>query len=395
MNFELQRKKITLLAASSLVALALSGCGGDSGGYSVDISEDYEEYYDNTYTSTNYHAYVPLKLDERGQIAGEYLCSEETQDETMYRIDSFYGFSSFDECTQSLKEWVDDFNKDETPATEKQQEGLAFINEIRKGAGLPLFHGNRILERAAKNHELYIGDVMNTHNVEIGHYENNASYPSEYYTGIEPKDRAWHEGYEGEWSSEVLTQGYSSITPKGSLMLLMPMIYHRQALLYDYMNEIGIGGTPNDFKYKAEVHVIGMKVKKVGYLRALSPKMVVYPYENQKEVRISFDNNECPDPLPDITKSVGNPISVFFNSTKTKEITVRSFRLFEDESNEEMTDTRILDKESDPNRYFSKYDFALFPMKKLKTDTTYRVEFEYIENGEDKKRVWKFTTRSW
>lgn len=375
---------------SATVAIALTACGGGGGSTSATENSGNTGGSNGGETSTYYGAYVPLSLDNEGKISGDYFCSEETQGDTMYKVNTF---DTLEECNATLNSWVAEFNKDEAPATAEQQEGLAYINDIRRGTGLPIFHGNSALERGAKNHELYMGDVKETYNAFLGHYEDNVNYPSDYYTGVEPMDRALHEGYGGSWASEVSAQGYSVKTAKESLMGLMTSIYHRQGLLWNYMHEIGMGATPNDFAYKGKVHMLGMKSERVGYLRAVSAKLVAYPYDNQKEVGRVFYNNESPDPLPNSSAYVGNPISVFFNSEKAGEITMVSFKLFNDETDVEVTNTTLMDKNTDPNGIFTAHDFALFPMDILEGETTYRAEFEYIEDGVDKSKVWRFTTR--
>lgn len=378
---------------SATVAIALTACGGGGGSTSANENSGNSGGSNNggETSSSYYGAFVPLSLDAEGKISGDYFCSEETQKDTMYRINTFY---SLEECNATLNSWVAEFNKDEAPATAEQREGLAYINDIRRGTGLPIFHGNSALERAAKNHELYIGDVEEQYGAKKGHLEDNVNYPSEYYTGVEPADRAWYEGYNGSWkTSEVLTRGYGVQTAKESLMSLMTTIYHRQGLLWNHSHEVGMGATPNEFSYRAKVHMLGVKSANEDYLRAVSATLVAYPYDGQKEVQRAFYNNEIPDPLPNNSAYVGNPISVSFNSSKAGEITMVSFKLFYDETDVEVTNVQLMDELSDPNRRFTAHDFALFPMDILDGETTYRVEFDYVENGEDKSKVWRFTTR--
>jgi hypothetical protein len=121
-----------------------------------------------------------------------------------------------------------------------------------------------------------------------------------------------------------------------------------------------------------------------------NPDMVVWPYENQQDFDPAFFE-ESPDPLPSCGVT-GDPVSVKFNDAKFNTITMNSFKLY-DEDNNEITDTTILDKQTDSNKMLDAYEFVLFPMERLSWDTNYSAVFSYKAEGIDKEKRWSFKTK--
>jgi hypothetical protein len=301
------------------------------------------------------------------------------------------------DCNTSAQAWLDDYNIDDTPSTQAQADGLAWLNVIRAGVGLPLFKHRSELERATGNHENYIADVIGTFNVNPGHYEYETQYPSIYFTGAQGTDRAIYEGYQGYYAGDVIAFQQTGLAPTTNILPsldeLMSAIYHRQALLWNFTNEIGIGGTQAILAYQNQPHLMGAKRNREGFLKAIGNTLVAYPYNGETNVRKIF-NSEYPDPLPNVADGTGNPISVSFNNAKVTTVSMVSFKLFIDATNTEVTNTILMDKLTDPNGRFTDMDFALFPLGVLTGSTTYRVEFNYIQDGILKNKVWRFTTRA-
>jgi hypothetical protein len=124
-------------------------------------------------------------------------------------------------------------------------------------------------------------------------------------------------------------------------------------------------------------------------VQKLNPKYVLWPSVDSIDNLYEF-NGESPDPMPDYNQT-GNPISIQFNSYYYPNmVTIESFKLFKDE--EEVKETRILTKDTDPNKYFSEYEYALFPLNILERDTTYKAIFEYRYSGVIKNIEWSFET---
>ncbi|SFV56042.1 putative periplasmic protein [hydrothermal vent metagenome] len=367
-------KKRTLLLGLVGLSFVIVGCGG--GGGSSDGGGSTPP------PATEYYSVCVSKADSTS-----YSCLETCNDTT---IDVGY-YDSVDACTVAGDQWVSTFNHSDTPSTQEQKDGLVWINEIRRGTGLAEFQYNAKLEKATLAHENYLGDVADNYNVNAGHYEDNETYPSNYYTGREGTDRAIRAGYGGRYAGDVINFLNNNNTVVESLDGLMSAIYHRQALLWNNTNEIGIGGTERKFDFKAQPHLMGIKADREDYLRSISPVVVTYPFDGQTNVRKVFIS-ESPDPLPNIDKPTGYPVSLDFNIYYVNSVEISYFKLYKEDGTE-ITNTKLLDKETDPNGRFTEYQFALFPLDVLDANATYRVEVGYVLNGESAVKEWSFTTR--
>jgi len=372
-------KRNTLILSSMVAVALLTGCGGGGGDDTV-----------TTTTSTvadtelgTYSAFVPLISNPTS-----FECDTVTDKAGMYAVGTSY--ATLEECQSFADAWLEKYNMNDTPATEEQRDGLAYLNTIRAGVGLPEFKYNALLETATANHENYLGDVGDTYGVNMAHYEDNVNYPSVYYTGDTATDRAKYVGYDGYYAGDVISY-QSNGTVTDSLNELMSAIYHRQALLWNFTHEIGLGGVQRNFDFKSQPHLMGVNSDTDTFLRMVSPELVAYPYDGEQDVRVVF-YGESPDPLPDLDDGTGNPISVSFNSAFVTSVDVTSFKLYFDDNNTEVTNVRILDQDTDPNDRFSEFDYALFPLDVLENGTTYRVELKYIQDGESREKVWSFTT---
>jgi len=310
---------------------------------------------------------------------------EQELETTMYYQGTY---NTLSECQSILDKWIENFKKDDiNMATDEQKEAVAYLNDIREHNGLAPFHFNTFLAQSALNHSNYVKDVMDNYDVNTMHYEYKDEYPSEYYTGKYPWDRAKYAGYDGVAGEDIT---YADTLING-MQTLMTAIYHRQILLDLTSNEVGMDGVAN------EIIPVEIGVKwgdRTSFLVATSGKFVIYPYNGQNEVQTSFWG-EIPSPLPDEELPSGNPISISFNDAKITDVSMVSFRMFYDDNNSEITNTKILNKNTDPNGMFSEYDFALFPLDILQGETTYRVEFKYTSNSNSSPKtiVWRFTTK--
>lgn len=395
----IQAKSLILLGAT---ALTLLGCGGGSTTPTTTITTETE-------TEPYYNVYVPL--EDKPQ---SYICKVASSDDennatlsTMYRL---YSIDGEEACESYAQTWLENFNHEDEPTInpEEQQAGLDYINTIRGYIGLPKFKHNKELEEANRLHALYLKDVYDTFGVNMTHYEDNASYPSEYYRGDSGTDRAIASNYSpAYWAGEDISFG--SDTSTESIDYLLTLIYHRNALLWNWVDDIGIGvGKGEESGFHAEGQLFGIKYdNRIGFLQSISPAMVCFPFELQGGVRREYNGGETPSPLPDISGWVGNPISVAFNSYKVGSVEMTSFKLYkvenyndETESGDEteITNTRILTKETDPAERFSGFEFALFPLDVLESQTIYKVSFCWNETAfsgevEGKCKEWLFQTR--
>lgn len=291
-----------------------------------------------------------------------------------------------------------------------------YLNRLRQKAGMSKLLYNRTLERAAQNHADYL-----IANRKIGHYE-DAKLP--HFSGYKPSDRVIAAGYRTRLVVENVSS--NSLDYRDSIDGLFSAIYHRFGFLDFQIDEVGISlrqdekdpaktayvyemgiyevealcgkksyDGPGEYAFKVckdLLHRIEAKAfkKALNACALVNHKMVLYPYEEQTNVPPAF-YDELPDPLPGYRVS-GFPISVQFNPRFFRYVRLLSFRLFK-EGGEEIKETKILDHLSDPNGLFKKYEYALFPLKRLEWGTRYRVEIRYRADGRTVTKRWYFRTR--
>ncbi|MGQ4808015.1 hypothetical protein NKDENANG_01382 [Candidatus Entotheonellaceae bacterium PAL068K] len=76
-----------------------------------------------------------------------------------------------------------------------------------------------------------------------------------------------------------------------------------------------------------------------------------------------------------------------------QEVRLKSFKLFDTQKNREVRPVRLLDQFSDPNKKFSEYQFALFPLQRLEWNRKYRVEIQYVLAGQIHEMKYEYRTR--
>jgi hypothetical protein len=305
------------------------------------------------------------------------------------------------------------------------EEAYVYFNKIRKQAGLIELEVNGILEESAKNHSNYV--VLHSDDWKDQGYINdkgitghNEEEGKEGYTGFSPADRAIVQGYLTYYGvSEGMT---SRCTAKVSINNLMTAIYHRFGILSLGANEIGIGLSKKDNMLIEFIHDTGNAnlnnlcrynsystgtfysnicvnkeyiISVTDYNSAfndvmkLNPKYVLWPSQDSVNNLYKF-TGESPDPMPDYDET-GNPISIQFNKYYyPNKITMKSFKLFK--KDREIIKIDILMEKTDPNKFFSAYEYALFPLEVLEKNTTYKAEFKYRYNGMNKNIIWSFKT---
>ena len=298
-------------------------------------------------------------------------------------------------------------------------EHYAYYNKMRTDSGMIPLKRNEVLENSANNHAEYLYENFDyiPHDTSK-HYEDN-SLP--FFTGKNPYNRAFNTGHSSKYVGEGLAFAY---TAKESIDGLMTAIYHRFDILDFNTDEVGISDyklanncmfsfvhnpsisianslCQKDFNTSYDDVSICKDDKKVSaslYRNSVSkivksnPKYVLYPPNNSRGIIRKF-YGETPDPMPD-KDFTGNPSSIQFNHYyyKNKSIKNTSFTIHK-KNNNQVLDARILNKRNDPNGIFSRYQYALYPLKILEPYTTYIVKFDYLLNGiEQPPIIWKFTT---
>jgi len=292
-------------------------------------------------------------------------------------------------------------------------EALSYLNDLRSGAGMEKLAINDNLNAAARAHAKYM--LINN---ESGHYEIEGHSG---FTGELPVDRALKTGYLSMQVSENVSA--SSRNADESIDGLFSAIYHRFGFLSTTMNEIGLGIVQDKYNTDktAFTYLMGnsdlnrlctMKsFTKVGgyykgckdkehrqkkedvdraldYAKQTSPDIIIYPYDEQRAVPPVFYAEE-PDPLPDYDVS-GFPISVEFNDYFYKDVTLLSFTLSDNDGHS--IPVLSMDKKSDINQHLTKYQYAIFPLKRLEYNSKYYAKIEYKIKNEVKEKTWGFYT---
>lgn len=298
-----------------------------------------------------------------------------------------------------------------------EESGISYLNDLRLAVGMIPFQRELHLEEASLNHANYlVTNNIFTHN----ELESNSGF-----TGITPSDRTHYAGYEHALVGENISSSNSSV--EESIDVLFSAIYHRFGFLnFDY-DELGIGFSQSETYDYGNIYNYNMGISPLRILcegagevsggayyenicldsskqiavsdftfayeenKLQNPTHVIWPTAGTSDVSPVF-YEESPDPLPECSVS-GYPVSISFNSLKSKAIMIDSFKLY-DSNNQEITDVKLMDKTNDPNQHFTEHEFALFPMNRLDWDSAYHVEIVYHDNGELKREEVDFKTAS-
>ncbi|MCV6608767.1 MAG: CAP domain-containing protein [Campylobacterales bacterium] len=294
---------------------------------------------------------------------------------------------------------------------------VVLINDIRLNSGLNALIENPILNHSSINHSNYVN-----FNKIVGH---NQRKGRPYFTGEKPADRAIYKGYKSRSVLENVSNGQENFSL--SIDGLMSAIYHRFGFLSFNINEIGYGRSNKSYVYNMgnshlndlcnsnfgkpkEGHYVynicknkQLKIKSEIFGKAENklidenPDYVFHPFNNQTNVPPVF-YEEDPDPLPR-HKVSGYPLSIEFNKNRfdMANFKAKSFELLD----ESLTPLDLIShkgettmsEKNDPNKKFSKHQFAIFPKKRLDYGKTYHGRFSYTYNGTFQTIQWSFQTK--
>ena len=302
----------------------------------------------------------------------------------------FYSFTTVSVVTSLL-----------VATTLDKNDALTYLNSLRVSAGILPLKNNQILETAAQNHINYLNDRSLS-----GHYENNLTDPSDFYTGDIPHDRGVFAGYKASFYLENFSSGQDDFN--SSIDGLMSAIYHRYGFLHLNIDEIGIGVSDTDnklFNYDMGNSLVNklcdgdsysgdkeyyynvctnndLKIEVNLYEDSLnslakeSSDIIVWPPSNSENISPVF-YEESPDPLPDSSVS-GYPISLEFNSYiyKNNTIFVKNFELY-DEKDNLVQNMFLMNETNDINAKHTPYQFTLFPLNRLEWNSIYKVVVDY------------------
>lgn len=259
-----------------------------------------------------------------------------------------------------------------------QKESILRLNKYRNELSLPFFSENELLHRAAQAHSNYLA----TNHV-IGHYENMNKVG---YTGNGSQDRASYFGFNGSVGEGIT---YQQRTGSSGVDNLMDAPYHRLNIINPHDDLAGIGyNNQGDIVINYGSYADSEK----------EPEVVLYPYNQQKDAKISWYVSENPNPLRfwGIDKTyVGYPISyAYFPANSTDQLIVKKLSL-KDENNKNVSFYDVTPSRDD----HSEHHVFIIPKSPLKVDYTYFVNVEaYVKDDQgnirDVSRSWSFKTAS-
>jgi hypothetical protein len=280
------------------------------------------------------------------------------------------------------------------------------INFWREKGGLEPFTRNSTLDESTFYHTHY------QQYRKISHLEESSN--DYWFRGVDVAARVKSAGYNYKGVLENIAYASSE---KESVQNLMTAIYHRFAFYSFYHDQIGLYGLNHAFSDGIGIYTFNMGFSQMDiecsafgllgfkegisglcadetviinertYTRVLSEQaekqnnIVIYPYDRAIDVPPAF-YEELPDPLPMLSMS-GNPISIQFNPTITKEIKILEFNLTKFGSNTSL-EVIAMDEKSDPNSKFDDHQFAYFPKNRLQYKSKYVAQFSYQLGDEAK-----------
>ncbi|SIS48935.1 CAP domain-containing protein [Salimicrobium flavidum] len=288
-----------------------------------------------------------------------------------------------------VQEWSWSFSVDATPVRPMagadmellqhiQQEAVTTINDYREELDIPLFTSNDKLQEIAQAHSNYLVDHSRD-----GHLERNPE--SEWFTGYQMGDRAKYFNYSGFIGEGI---AFQEADAEGAVSRLFDAPYHRMSLIDPRFQQVGTGyNSSGDF------------VANYGGSGVIqSPETIVYPYNDQKNVKLSWYAFEVPNPLRFYDKDAtwtGYPISFGYFGSPQDELEVREAGL-KDENGETVEVYEVLPSMEEAG---NKTHAFLIPKEPLTPGMTYEatvdasVRYSASETT-DVSRTWSFTTAS-
>lgn len=268
--------------------------------------------------------------------------------------------------------------KDMAEITRWEDEGLAWLNMLRKALGLPSLAKDPALSRSAQSHTNY----LKLHTT-AGHEEIKGAAG---FTGVDPQSRAVFFGYSG-YTSEGINYG----TYNGSVAVdqLNDAPYHRLSIINPNYNEAGIGFQQTENSGNITVINYGA----TGPLNYELP--IMYPYPGQTNVKIGWYVAEEPNPLRTYGKDriyTGYPISISVHDLNTKEIKAGS-ALLKDSKGRDVPFYLVDSSRDDKHKNM----IFLIPREPLEPGITYTVSIKAVrvpKSGASTpiERKWSFTT---
>lgn len=277
---------------------------------------------------------------------------------------------------------------------------VSSLNTFRSQVGLGLLAQNALLDKSAQNHLQYIlaNDVLNGGTVDMPatdpstgrstfHIENSANKG---FTGVQEINRAAFVGYTGGYVGEEVTFAGGK-GGKIAFESLASTIYHRAGLMMQGVRHVGVAAG-QDASQTVTIEI--------GYDKPQANAgdfFGVYPANNQSGVGF-HTGVESPNPFPDLSTSnadfptkTGYPVSVMVKDNAILEVS--DFIISEAVSGQQLA-SRIMTKNTDPNKYLGLNIAFLVAKEPLKPSTIYKVSFSGKVNNVVVIKTWQFTTQT-
>ena len=239
---------------------------------------------------------------------------------------------------------------------------LARINAHRSAVGLNpmVLHPSLILAAQAHSHYMVLNGL---------NHKEEAGKPG--FTGISAWDRAPYFGFPTTIVMEGIGQYFDSPSNAVDLQVAGPL--HRYPILHSGLTQLGYG--QEEIFYTLNY----------GSLTGGDNSTVIYPGDNQKDVPISFQGGELPEPFPGANYPVGFAITLF-GPKQAGMMDIKTYSLHLVGGN----DLAIYTCSPASNGY--PYIFAFAAMSPLIPNTEYEAHIKAIVSGETIDHTWRFTT---
>ncbi len=281
---------------------------------------------------------------------------------------------------------------------------LDIINSIRAKSGAAHLKYSQKLALAARKHAIYVHKTQ-----KLGHYEENFS---PYFYGNAPWDRVVKAGF----GTAVVIENISFYEPdyKASIKKIMGTVYHRLAFLFLQADSIGYASVGHIYVYEMSNSKIAQLCKKhyknaamiidqvcpnssdiipetlfkkaMNKIEKAAKAVVIYPYRNQTEVPVKGVEER-----PKFRyRRFGFPITITFNSSYYKRVSLKSFQLFQGEKE---VPGEIVDSVNDIHHKIRRGTYVFVPLNSLLHHKRYRVKVAAVVDGKLKIIKWSFKTR--
>ncbi|MBF8982926.1 S-layer homology domain-containing protein [Lutibacter sp. B2] len=291
-----------------------------------------------------------------------------------YKVDLNVEITGFKPLVQSWQFSISENAINSLPlSTDQQKKVLSYANEYRKKFKLEPLKLNSALNSAAMSHSNYM-----SFNKKLTHDEFSNEKG---FTGVSPYNRAEAFGYIYGNVIENASENYKDY--KNAVDELIDAPYHRLAWLNPFVQDFGYG-----FKD-------GYSTFDFGGNRQTKDQLIVYPLENQIDVKTNWDGEEIPNPLRfyEEKKNVGYPITIsYFTNETIGKWMIEKVTLTDNSGN--IVNTYINTPSKDEHLTNS---IIVMPIKPLKSNTSYTVSIKAKVELEDKSvkaisKTWKFKT---